>query len=224
MSDKLILKVLTVANRKGGAGKSTCAANLAIEATNRGLKTILIDLDPQHTLENWWNKRKEEAPQLADANASNLKEKLEQLRQKGFDLCIIDTPGDTSSNAQIGVEVADLVVIPTKATAPDLSAIGRTLGMVKETFKKPFVFVVTQTISRSSIALKAVSILSGFGPVATTTIANRVSYANAMGEGISAGDAGDKTAAKEIEEVWNFIAPRIIENKLGVHNVIKEKV
>lgn len=224
MSDKLILKVLTIANRKGGAGKSTCAANLALEATSRGLKTILIDLDPQHTLENWWKKREAEEPYLADANASNLKEKLEQLRQKGFDLCIIDTPGDTSANTYIGIEVADLVVIPTKATAPDLSAIGRTLGMVKETYKKPFVFVVTQTIARSSTALKAASILSSFGPVAPITIANRIAYSNAMGEGISVGDAGDKLAAKEIEEVWNFIAPRIVEHKLGVSHGIKEKV
>ena len=53
-------KILTIANRKGGAGKSTCAAHLSLIAARRGLKTILIDLDPQKTLETWWKKREEE--------------------------------------------------------------------------------------------------------------------------------------------------------------------
>ena len=44
-------KILTIANRKGGAGKSTCAAHLSLEAVKNGFKTILIDLDPQKTLE-----------------------------------------------------------------------------------------------------------------------------------------------------------------------------
>ena len=39
-------KILTIANRKGGAGKSTCAAHFALASTHFGLKTILIDLDP----------------------------------------------------------------------------------------------------------------------------------------------------------------------------------
>ena len=108
------MKVLTVANRKGGAGKSTCAAHLALEAVNDGLKTILIDMDPQKTLEMWWNKRDEENPYLIDTNANDLPNSIETLRQKSFDLCIIDTPGDASLNAISGIKVADLVVIPSK--------------------------------------------------------------------------------------------------------------
>ena len=59
-------KIITIANRKGGAGKSTCAAHFALEATNRGLKVILMDLDPQKTLEQWWEKREEENPYFDD--------------------------------------------------------------------------------------------------------------------------------------------------------------
>lgn len=216
------LKVLTVANRKGGAGKSTCAAHIAVEAAKRDYKTILIDLDPQKTLENWWNKRAEENPYLADADAASLRDKLEQIEIKGFDLCIIDTPGDTSTNAKLGVEVADLVIIPSKATAPDLNAIGRTISMVQET-KKPYIFIVTQTISRSSNAMKAVSILSGFGPVAPATIVNRISYANAMGRGVSAADY-DKIAAEEISQIWSFIEPRLFDKVKETKGGGKEKI
>src|SRR4051794_28209337 len=99
------MKVLTVANRKGGAGKSTCAAHLALEAVSGGLKTILIDMDPQKTLETWWGKREEENPFLLDTNANDLLASIETLRSKGFDLCIIDTPGDASQNAIAGIKV-----------------------------------------------------------------------------------------------------------------------
>lgn len=39
--------VLTVANRKGGTGKTTTSVNLAAEFAARGLKTLVVDLDTQ---------------------------------------------------------------------------------------------------------------------------------------------------------------------------------
>lgn len=216
------LRILTIANRKGGAGKSTCAAHLAVEAARRNYKTLLIDLDPQKTLESWWNKREDENPYLADVDHLNLKEKIEQVKAKDFDLCIIDTPGDTSINAKIGIEVANLVIIPSKPTAPDLSSIGRTIHLVSE-MEKPFVFVVTQTIPRASNGMKAVSILAGFGPVAPATIGNRVSYANAMGAGTSAADE-DASAANEIADIWSYIEPRLFEKSKENGNGGKEKI
>src|SRR3989338_8009721 len=113
------MKILTIANRKGGAGKSTCAAHIAVEAVKNGLSTIIIDMDPQKTLEMWWQKRTEENPVMIDTNAEELPALVEKLQDRKFDLCIIDTPGDASVNAISGIRVADLVMIPSKPTAPD---------------------------------------------------------------------------------------------------------
>ena len=212
-------KILTIANRKGGAGKSTCAAHLALAAVKKGLKTILIDLDPQKTLELWWKKREEENPFLADVDPLKLEEVIDNLNNHDFDICIIDTPGDTSINATSGLQVADLVLIPSKPTAPDLQAIGRTIGTIK-TLKKPYVFVITQAVGRTKLALQGASVLSEFGSVAPTTIGNRVAYANAMNSGSSAGEE-DKLAAEEINEIWRFVSSKLYNEEMTDE---KEKV
>ncbi|PCJ22178.1 MAG: peptidyl-arginine deiminase [Rickettsiales bacterium] len=212
-------KVLTIANRKGGAGKSTCAAHLSIEAAKNGLKTILIDLDPQKTLETWWKKREEENPFLTDINPKKIEEVIASLNEYDFDLCIIDTPGDTSVNASAGLKVADLVLIPTKPTAPDLQAIGRTIASIKK-LEKEYIFVVTQIVLRTKLALQATAVLSEFGVVAPSSFVNRVAYANAMSVGDSA-TAEDKGAKEEVELLWKFISSKLFDK--GEKNA-KEKV
>lgn len=204
------MKVLTVANRKGGAGKSTCAAHIAVEAVKNNIKTILIDMDPQKTLEMWWQKRKEELPALVDASPENLPQILMKLADS-FDLCIIDTPGDASMNAIVSIKAADIVVIPSKPTAPDLTAIGRTISIVEDN-KKPFVFIITQITIRTKTAIQAASVLSQFGPLAPSSISNRISYANAMGTGSSA-TIIDKAALEEISKVWNFLKSIIFSDQ-----------
>ncbi|MEB3702470.1 ParA family protein [Candidatus Bealeia paramacronuclearis] len=205
------MKVLTVANRKGGAGKSTCAAHLALESIRDGIKTIIVDLDPQKTLEGWWNRRDSDDLPLIDLPEKKTEEVLKNISSKGFELCIVDTPGDASQNSRLGISLADLVLIPSKPTAPDLSAIGRTISMVEEQDKK-YVFVLTQGIVRSKATFQASSVLSSFGPVAPAVISNRTSYASAMGMGNSACEI-DKAAEEESRQVWKFIKDRLFESK-----------
>ena len=45
-------KIFTIANRKGGAGKTTVATNLAVALAQKG-STLLVDTDDQLSAYNW---------------------------------------------------------------------------------------------------------------------------------------------------------------------------
>jgi cellulose biosynthesis protein BcsQ len=47
------MNIVTVINAKGGCGKSTIAMSLASGLSNRGLPTLLIDMDPQAQVTQW---------------------------------------------------------------------------------------------------------------------------------------------------------------------------
>jgi chromosome partitioning protein len=57
-------RVITIAQRKGGAGKTTLAAQLAVAWARQGAKIVVLDIDPQGSLAAWVGLRRE---RLGDA-------------------------------------------------------------------------------------------------------------------------------------------------------------
>ncbi|HEY2541080.1 MAG TPA: ParA family protein [Stellaceae bacterium] len=119
--------MITIAQRKGGAGKTTLAAQLAIAWAKGGARIALLDIDPQGSLAAWVRLRR---ARLGDAAigfefAALPGWRAEQwigdhARDAGF--VIVDSPPHAETEARIAVRVAGLVLIPVQPSPLDLWA------------------------------------------------------------------------------------------------------
>jgi len=200
------MKKIVVTSQKGGSGKTTLCAHLAVEAERVGDSPAwLIDTDRQATLSVWHERRTADTPQRADVPLAQIASGLSALAKRGAAYCFIDTPPTISDQNVAVMELADLVLIPVRPSPADLWAVSHTVALAQEA-KKPFLFVITQAKSNASITAQTVAALSHHGRVAKTFIADRVPYAAAMTDGRSASElAGRSPAAQEIERLWQDV-------------------
>ena len=111
-------KIICVANRKGGVGKTTLATNLAVALNNKG-KGILIDADEQQSAFKWANQRDDiECITIH----SDLLEKLEQL-DKEYEYILIDVAGRDSTIFREALLVSDTLIVPTQPSLLDLQVL-----------------------------------------------------------------------------------------------------
>ena len=199
------MKTVVFAARKGGCGKTTLAAHLAVHAESVGNGPVtLIDTDPQQSLTAWWNDRKAVSPLLLELAVGELPVELGNVRSAPG-LVMIDTPPLDSGIIASVIDVADLVVIPVKPSPHDLRGVSVTVEICRKA-KRNFVFVVMQAVQRATLTQQAPLILSQFGPVATSIVYNRVDYAGAMTDGRTAEEIDPKgKAALEIGELWIYL-------------------
>ncbi|HEY5141472.1 MAG TPA: ParA family protein [Methylococcales bacterium] len=197
------MKTIVVTSQKGGSGKTTLVAHLAVEAErSEDAPVWLIDTDKQGTLSMWHERREEDTPQRADVAFARLAAGLTTLAERGANFCFIDTaPTISDQNASL-INLADLVLIPVRPSPADLWAVSETVIQVKDA-GKPFLFVITQAKTQASITAQTVAALSQHGRVAQAFIADRVPYAVAMTGGHTAPELNSKSpAAKEIAALW----------------------
>ncbi len=67
------MKTVSIANRKGGVGKTSITANIAWEIQRKGYKVLLIDLDSQCDLTSVFEAHDPEKPNIYDVLTSDLK-------------------------------------------------------------------------------------------------------------------------------------------------------
>lgn len=111
-------KIICVANRKGGVGKTTLATNLAVALNTKG-KSILIDADEQQSAFKWANQR--EDIECITVH-SDLLEKLEKL-DKEYEYILIDVAGRDSTIFREALLVSDTLIVPTQPSLLDLEVL-----------------------------------------------------------------------------------------------------
>jgi chromosome partitioning protein len=200
------MRTIVINSQKGGSGKTTLCAHLAVEAERAGDGPVyVIDTDPQGTLSTWHEKREAEMPQRVEVPLDGLQAGLKVLAQRKAAYCFIDTaPTRTDENVSL-FRMADLVLVPIRPSPSDLWAAAATVALLKEA-NIPFLFLLTQAKANASITGQAAAVLSHHGPVAETFIADRVPYAAAMTDGRTAVELAPKgPAAIETAALWKNI-------------------
>jgi chromosome partitioning protein len=204
------MEILTIASQKGGAGKTTLTAHLAVEAERRRQgPVVVIDTDPQGSLADWWNQRRAETPRFAAVEVSRLASAMDELRGQRVGLVIIDTPPAFLPIIRATIQVADLVLVPARPSPHDLRAVGVVVEMAEQS-KRPFCFVVNGATPRTTIALEAVQALAQHGPVAPVIVHQRIDFAGSMVDGRTVGEVqADSCSAEEITQLWRYIHTQI---------------
>jgi chromosome partitioning protein len=207
------MRVLAMASQKGGSGKTTLSGHLAVQAQLAGSgPVVLIDIDPQGSLADWWNERETELPAFAQTTIARLSGDLEVLRQQGFKLAVIDTPPAITMAIQSVINVAELIVIPTRPSPHDLRAVGATVDLCDRA-GKPLIFVVNGATPKAKITYEAAVALSQHGTVAPVTIHHRTEFAASMIDGRTVMEVDPHgRSAEEVTELWRYISDRLEKN------------
>src|SRR5947207_15122123 len=109
--------VLTVAQQKGGAGKTTIAAHLAAYWADKGYPIGLIDVDRQGSLTRWYQRRQSALREgvggmhLSAASGWSIRSEVQRLG-RDHKIVIIDTPPHGDSESRFALRVASLVIVP----------------------------------------------------------------------------------------------------------------
>lgn len=187
--------VITVAQQKGGTGKSTLAANLAATmASSR--QVALLDIDPQHSLSRWNELRPQSAARLTFSDVSGWRLTSELARLKtGHDVVVIDSPPQIDTDARLAIRGADLVLIPVQPSPPDIWAAEGTLKLAAAE-KRQAAIVLNRVPSSGKLRETIILQLKRDGrPLLTTTIGNRTGFASSFAEGLGVTETAPRSIA-----------------------------
>lgn len=203
------MHTIVVANQKGGSGKSTLVAHLAVAAAmEEGGSVVVTDTDPQGTIAEWYTARQVENIGYMPSSISELPTKVLELEEAGAEWFFVDTaPAINQANAGL-LALADLIVVPLCASPNDVRALAKTLPLLHEV-GRPFVFVLMRVNPNAKLTTQTVMTLSEHGVVAQPAIRERVGYPVSMIDGRTVLECEPRSAAAaEIQELWNSVKRR----------------
>src|SRR5579875_2310142 len=197
--------VITIAQQKGGAGKTTLAIHLALAWAAAGKRVAIIDIDPQASLSSWFKLRYERlggrGTPIEAAAVSGWRVGGEVERQaREHDVVLIDSPPHAETEARIAVRAGRLVLVPVQPSPIDLWATKPTLDLARAE-KVPALLVLNRVPARAKLTGVVLDAFTALDvPLAATQIGNRVALAAAINEGQGILEhAPASTAAKEIK-------------------------
>lgn len=196
--------VITVAQQKGGTGKTTLAANIAA-ALAPGRRVAVLDIDPQRSLTRWFALRQAAtqaaALTLAEVSGWRLGSELDRLK-RSHDVLLIDSPPQIDTDARLAIRGADLVLVPVQPSPPDVWAAEGTLKLA-EAERRPARLLLNRVPPASRLGETVKADLAARGlKLLRASVGNRTGFAIAFAAGLGVTEAAPRsTAAAELRAV-----------------------
>ncbi len=204
-------KIISFSNQKGGTGKTTLAANLAVLWSNSNYKVAVLDADAQKSLTHWMEARKKYygendiGIELHSYNPHSFTEDLQNIKKK-YNFVIIDSPPSITFETIQIVKCSDKVLVPVQPSPVDLMATIPFLNMTKKERKNPTI-ILNRVLPRARLTEAMVMRLRYAGSkIARSRIYSRVIYAETFNVGRGVVDISIKSdSSKEIIKIGDEI-------------------
>lgn len=180
--------IIGVLNQKGGVGKTTLSVCIAAALSQAGSRVLLIDADPQGSSLDWSAAREGDPLfSVVGLPRASIHKEIAQVGQ-GYDHIIIDGPPRVTDLARSAIMASDVVLIPVQPSPYDIWAADEVVKLVQEAkvYKEnlKYAFVVNRKIANTAIGRDVGEALAAYPvPVLSTTITQRVIYAEAAAQG-----------------------------------------
>lgn len=196
--------IFTIANRKGGVGKTTLATNLAVALSNKG-RMLLVDADEQRSAHQWNEHRQNKLDAITVHE--KLLDTLEPLNDK-YDFILIDVAGRDSEIFREALLVSDKIIVPTQASLLDLEVIPYIADKIKEAQEKNPSLKASVVINKASANPKNNEVAQAREYLADypifklvkTVIHDRKQFRDAIIESRSVSEMGSSKAKDELNE------------------------
>ena len=195
--------VITIAQQKGGAGKTTLAIHLALAWAASGRRVAIIDIDPQASVSTWFRVRHERnearAAPIEAVAVGGWRVAGEVERQaRNHDIVLVDSPPHAETEARVAVRAGKLVLVPVQPSPMDFWATKPTLDLARAE-KVPALLVLNRVPARANLTGAMLEAFRSLDvPLADAQIGNRVALAAALnaGQGILEYDPSSIAAAE----------------------------
>jgi cellulose biosynthesis protein BcsQ len=208
------MDVITVASRKGGAGKTTLCAHLAAHAHLQGRRCLILDADPQGSLALCNSMRGKAALPFASADRG-IARALALAAANGIEWVFIDTAPSMWVVVQEAIRLSTLVLVPARPGFLDLAAVRETVKTARAC-DKPYAVVlnacpVKRDEKEAPVVAQSRFYLDKHGiPVWAGQISLRAAFALTLANGASVVEADARSlAAAEIGKLWGAVEKSI---------------
>jgi chromosome partitioning protein len=204
------MRIISAINPKGGVGKSTLVACLAVAAVQAGERVMIVDTDDQGSCADWARSRCLPDPTVAFMPSSfkgTLADILADAEAQAYSMVFIDTAGSDSPPTHSAMMASDLCLVPLRPSRTDAVATKPIAEALIRT-GKPFLFVLSQCPATSGV--RAVEMAAGLSAIATVAdpfITSRVAWQDsfASGKGITEYEPQGRSA-DELRRLYDSIS------------------